>query len=116
VPFSVYLGWITVATIANVTVLLVRVGWNGFGLQPQVWAAMVIIAAALIAIAVLATRRDAAFGLVVLWALSGIAIKRSADPTLESHVVLITALICGAAVAAALIGSAVRSALSPLKA
>jgi hypothetical protein len=116
VPFSVYLGWITVATMANVTAFLVKIGWNGFGLPPQVWAIVLTIVAALIAIAVLAARRDAAFGLVVLWALGGIAIKRSADSTVPSHAVFITALVCGAVVAAALIGLAARSVFRPLKA
>ncbi len=116
VPFSVYLGWITVATIANATAVLVKAGWNGFGLQPQVWAAAVVIAAALLTIAVLATRRDIPYGLAVLWALCGIALKRSADSTPASQVTFVTAVVCSAAVAAAIIGSAVRSALKPLRA
>ncbi len=116
VPFSVYLGWITVATIANVTAFLVKAGWNGFGLRPDVWAVAVIVVAALITVAVLATRRDAGYGLVVLWALAGIVIKRSADSSAASHVVFVAAIICGAVVAAAIIASAVRSALKPLKA
>jgi hypothetical protein len=116
VPFSVYLGWITVATIANVTAFLVKAGWNGLGLRPEVWAVAVIVVAALITLAVLATRRDAGYGLVVLWALAGIVIKRSADSSAASHVVFVAAIICGAVVAAAIIASAVRSALKPLKA
>jgi len=116
VPFSVYLGWITVATIANVTAFLVKAGWNGFGVGPEVWAVVVIVVAAFITVTMLATRRDAGYGLVVLWALTGIAIKRSADSTPASHVVFVAAVICGAVVAAAIIASAVRSALKPLAA
>jgi benzodiazapine receptor len=116
VPFSVYLGWITVATIANVTALLVKAGWNGFGVNPEMWAVAVIIVAALITLAVLATRRDAGYGLVVLWALAGISLKRSADSSAASHVVFVAAIICGGVVAAAIIASAARSALKPLKA
>jgi hypothetical protein len=114
-PFSVYLGWITVATIANVTALLVKAGWGGFGLAPEVWTVAVIVVAVLITAAVLATRRDAAYALVVLWALAGIALKRSADSSPASQVVLVTAAACGAVVAAAIIASAVRSAVKPLK-
>jgi hypothetical protein len=44
-PFSIYLGWITVATIANVTALLVAVEWNRFGLSEVFWTALVIIVA-----------------------------------------------------------------------
>lgn len=114
-PFSLYLGWISVATIANATALLVKVGWNGFGMAPEVWAVAVIAVAALITLAVLATRRDAAYGLVVLWALAGIALKRSADDSAASRVVFLASVVCGAVVAAALIASLVRSALKPLK-
>jgi translocator protein len=116
VPFSVYLGWITVATIANVTAFLVKVGWNGFGLHPEVWAVAVIIVAALITLVVLATRRDAGYGLVVLWALAGIVLERSADSSAASHAVFVAAFTCGGVVAAAIIASGVRSALKPLKA
>ena len=114
-PFSVYLGWITVATIANATALLVKAGWNGFGLEPQVWAVVVIAVAALVTAVVLAARRDVAFGTVVLWALAGIALKRSADQGAASSVVFLAAVVCGAVVAAAIIASVVRSAVRPLK-
>ena len=115
VPFSIYLGWITVATIANATAVLVKAGWNGFGLPPEVWTVAVIVVAVLITGAMLVTRRDAGYGLVVLWALAGIALKRSADPTPASQVVFVAAIVCGAVVAAAIIASVVRSALRPLK-
>ncbi len=52
-PFSVYLGWITIATIANVTALLVDVNWNIFGLGEQFWAVAVIIVGIAIALSVL---------------------------------------------------------------
>lgn len=79
-PFSVYIGWITVATIANVTAWLVSIGWNGFGIPAVAWTILVIGVAAAIAIAVLLTRKDVAYSLVVLWALLGIAIKRLDAP------------------------------------
>lgn len=75
VPFSIYLGWITVATVANVTSLLDYLKWNGFGLSPELW--MVIVLAAVLVIAGLMnfTRRDLAYTAVILWALAGIAVK-----------------------------------------
>ena len=78
IPFSIYLGWITVATVANATALLDYLQWNGFGIAPEIW--MVIILAAVLAIAALMnfTRRDLAYTLVILWALAGIAIKHAA--------------------------------------
>jgi hypothetical protein len=74
-PISIYLGWINVATIANVTDVLDFIGWNRFGLTQEAW--MVIILGAVLAIAFLMnfTRRDIAFTAVILWALVGIAIK-----------------------------------------
>ncbi len=75
VPFSIYLGWITVATIANVSDVLDYVKWNAFGLSAATW--MVIVLGAVIIIGGLMnfTRRDLAYALVLLWALAGIAVK-----------------------------------------
>jgi hypothetical protein len=75
---SIYLGWITVATVANVTELLDYLKWDRFGIAPETW--MLIILAAVLVIAVLMniTRRDVAYALVVLWALAGIGIKQAA--------------------------------------
>jgi benzodiazapine receptor len=73
VPFSIYLGWITIASILNVAVTLVSVNWGGYGVSPETWATLITIAALVIAMLVLATRRDIAYGLVIVWALVGIA-------------------------------------------
>ena len=81
VPISVYIGWITVATIANVTAVLVTVGWDGFGISEQIWAMIVIIVATIITILILKKRKDYAYGAVIIWALIGIYLKRIAsDP------------------------------------
>ena len=63
VPFSIYLGWITVATVANATSLLDYLKWNAFGIAPETW--MVIILAAVLVISALMsfTRRDVAYTL-----------------------------------------------------
>jgi len=80
-PISVYLGWITVATIANVTAVLVTVGWNGFGISEELWAMLVIIVATIITILMLLTRKDYVYSAVIIWALIGIYLKRSVvDP------------------------------------
>ncbi len=81
IPMSVYLGWITVATIANVTALLVSVGWGGFGIIEEVWTIAVLVVATLITLIMVFYRHDWAYGLVVVWALLGIVIKRlNPDP------------------------------------
>jgi hypothetical protein len=78
-PFSVYLGWITIATIANVTALLVDVHWGGWGLSEQFWAVLVILVGIAITLAMLFRRQDIFYALVVDWALLGILIKRLAS-------------------------------------
>jgi benzodiazapine receptor len=78
-PFSVYLGWITIATIADVAAALVSVSWDGFGISYETWAILVIVVALIIALLVTFTRRDVAYDLVIIWALVGIAVNQSAN-------------------------------------
>lgn len=80
VPFSIYLGWVSVATIANVTSLLDFLNWNGWGIQPQIWAVIMLIVGTVLAVLMAVTRKDVAYLLVFVWAFSGIAIKHSATP------------------------------------
>jgi len=82
VPFSVYLGWITVASIANVAVFLVSENWDGFGISPETWATLITIVALVITLLVLATRKDIAYGLVIVWALTGIAVNQSGNQSI----------------------------------
>jgi hypothetical protein len=75
-PFSVYLGWITIATIANTTALLVNLNWNRWGLSEPFWTIVVIIIGLVISLMMLFYRKDIFYSLVVDWALLGILIKR----------------------------------------
>lgn len=77
VPFSVYLGWITVATIANITSLLHYLGWSGWGIGPEIWTLIMLGAAVVIGAVNSITRGDVAFGAVLVWAFVGIAIKHA---------------------------------------
>jgi hypothetical protein len=77
VPFSIYLGWITVATVANVTALLYYLEWDGFGIAPEVWMWIVLAAVLVISALMNFTRRDVAYTLVILWALAGISVKHA---------------------------------------
>jgi len=77
-PFSIYLGWITVATVANVTSLLDYLAWDGFGLAPEIWMGIVLAAVLVIAGLMNFTRRDMAYAAVILWALAGISVKHAA--------------------------------------
>jgi benzodiazapine receptor len=85
-PFSVYLGWITIASIADVAVTLTAYKWNGFGISPETWAIVVVAVALIITMLMLGTRKDIAFALVVIWALIGIGVNHSSNQT----VVLLT--------------------------
>ena len=114
-PFSVYFGWITVATVANVTALLVDLGWDGFGLSESSWTIVILIIATLIALAVISKNRDWAYGSVVVWAYCGILIKHL-DPVKgfagQYTLVIITVSICLGFVAAttllALVGQRIK--------
>lgn len=80
VPFSIYLGWITVATVANVTSVLDYFNWGGWGVSPEIWTAIMLGAATLIGSLMSLTRGDIAYMLVLIWAFVGIAIKHAGTP------------------------------------
>lgn len=98
-PISIYLGWITVATVANVTTLLVDVGWQGGGISEWVWAAIVIAVATGITLLMQFRKGDFFHSMVVLWALFGIYSKRSADAEPNQELILVV-MICGVVILA----------------
>ncbi|MGB2910283.1 MAG: tryptophan-rich sensory protein, partial [Anaerolineales bacterium] len=63
IPFSIYLGWISVATIANATQLLYYLGWNGWGVSPEAWAVIMLAAGVIISAAMSLRHADIAFSL-----------------------------------------------------
>jgi hypothetical protein len=77
--FGVYLGWICIATIANVTALLVHYNWAGFGLSGEAWTIIMIAAGAIIAVLAIMRLVNPYIGLAVIWAFAGIIIKRQDD-------------------------------------
>jgi hypothetical protein len=81
-PFSVYLGWITIASIADVSATLVSLNWAGLGVSAESWAILVVIVALIITLLVITTRKDVAYALVIIWALVGIAVKQSSNQTI----------------------------------
>jgi hypothetical protein len=94
VPFSLYLGWITVATIANITSVLYFLEWNGWGISPEAWTLIMLAAAVAIGGAVSLTRGDVAYAAVLIWAFAGIAVKH------EDTAIVATAAWLAAAVTA----------------
>ena len=80
-PLSIYFGWITIATIANISAYLVSIGWNGFGwnLTAAQWTILLIVVAILISLLVILTRRNVFYGLVIIWAFYGIIVARKSE-------------------------------------
>ena len=93
-PFSVYLGWITIATIANITALLVDINVYGGFLNPVFWTILVLILGLIITLYTLLKRKDIAYSLVVVWAYLGIIIKRYFQASEPIMSIVYTAIIC----------------------
>ncbi|NPV02885.1 MAG: LPXTG cell wall anchor domain-containing protein [Brevinematales bacterium] len=103
-PFSVYLGWITVATVANATAFLVKYGWDGWGIPAMVWTIVMLAVSAAVTFAMLLTRRDTGYAAVIVWALAGIMLKRSADSPETGTPIMIAA---GAGIAIIIAGAVI---------
>lgn len=95
IPFSIYLGWITVATVANVSGYLYLISWNGFGLAPQVWAMIMLVVASLLGVLMTITRRDKGYLLVLVWSFIGIAVKQFATPLVANTAWVLTLVVLG---------------------
>ncbi|GAA0180185.1 tryptophan-rich sensory protein [Clostridium sediminicola] len=94
IPFSVYFGWITIATIANVTTFLVSIGWDGLGISEETWTIIVILLGLLISVITILKNNDFIYGLVIIWAYIGILIKhKSPNGFAGQYPAIITTLI-----------------------
>ncbi len=95
VLFSVYLGWITVATVANITDWLYFVKWDGFGIAAQMWAVIMLAVASLLGLTMAILRRDVAYLSVLVWAFAGIASKQTSAPTVVLSAWIAAAVMLG---------------------
>lgn len=77
-PFSIYLGWISVATIANVATWLVSIGWDGFGQSEEFWTVVVLCVGALIAVTYAMRHNNNLYLAVFIWAYLGIWLRHVA--------------------------------------
>lgn len=93
VPFSIYLGWITVATIANITSYLDFIDWTGFGISPLVWMFIMLFVAVVIAGIVTFTQKDIAYLLVLIWAFVGISAEQSDTAQVVNAAYVATAMV-----------------------
>lgn len=103
IPFRVYLGWISVATIANATITLDDAGWSGFGLSEPAWGVIMVLVASALGLVMALRHNDIAFAAVLIWALIGIAVRLS-----ETTNVMGAALAGAAALVVAVIVVALR--------
>ena len=93
IPFGLYFGWVTVATVANITGWLVSRNWDGFGLTPEVWTAIMVLVATLIACITTLRLRNAAYGAAVLWALAGILVRHLSSVAFNGRYPLVLAAL-----------------------
>mgnify|MGYP007030458731 CR=1 FL=1 len=100
IPFSLYLGWISVATIANISTYLVHIWWGAWWMSDIFWTILVIIVATLLALLSLYKKNNIIYALVIVWAFVGIIIKRVAVDPIYASSIIWTLGVCIAIVAA----------------
>jgi tryptophan-rich sensory protein len=79
-PFSIYLGWISVATIVNATVAFTAAGWDGSGISAETWTTGLIAVGAALGMAQGAGRGQVGYPLTLAWAFAGVALKNAGTP------------------------------------
>lgn len=94
-PFSLYTGWISVATIANISAVQNGMGWDDVGFSAVAWTLAKLALAGVVGVSVLAWRRDLVFGAVVAWAAYGISVKQAATPMVSGAATTLCWLILG---------------------
>lgn len=106
--FSVYLGWITIATIANVTAVLVYAGFSNLWPGEQFWTVLVILVGVVITLLMLWRKRDNYYAFVVDWAILGIYLKRQSLPDVPAQAVIIACITGMAVISAAIVFQTAR--------
>lgn len=110
-PFSIYLGWVSVATVANLVAFTIAVNWGQFGLPSELWFTFLLVAVIVLSAYMLREHNDYLYGLVILWALSGISVARWNEFGGVSYPSLV-AIAAAAAVAALIIRQTDRQLIS----
>jgi hypothetical protein len=90
-PFVIYSGWVTVASIANVSTYLVKINWDGFGISPITWTLVMIIIATVINLIITWKRNMREFALVGAWALIAIGIANQDDQITVAYTAFVAA-------------------------
>ncbi len=73
-PISLYMGWISVATVVNVAIALHDAGWHAEGMTATIWTIVMAVASTAISAILRWRRHDNVYPAVTVWALVAIAI------------------------------------------
>lgn len=93
-PFAIYLGWISVALIANVAAWLTKIGWDGFGISPVVWTVIMIFVAGAIYLGLTWKRNLRESAIVGVWALVAVAVANwGTRPAIVNAALIVSAVI-----------------------
>jgi hypothetical protein len=92
-PITIYLGWIVVATVANISAFLVSIEWNGAGISSQIWTIIMIAIAVIIYLLLLCRRYLREASMVGVWALIAIAVEQW-----QTETGIVTATLIGAGI------------------
>lgn len=103
-PFSLYFGWITVAAIANFTVFLVSINWDGFGISGYIWTSLILFIGMVIGILRTLKDNNPFYVAVLIWAYSGILFKHISSSGFNGQypLVITSAVVCLLALLASL--------------
>lgn len=93
ITFSIYLGWISIATIANITAFLVDINWYGFGIAPEIWTVVLMTVGIILGLIFVYFYKDIFYALVIDWALLGIYLKRTAEGTTAIRLVITWSIV-----------------------
>lgn len=94
---GLYLGWVCVATAANVTALLVASGFTGWGLAPELWSVVVVaVAAAVGVVLAVVSRGRISPALTLAWGLTWVAVGRLAGEPASLATGIAAAVAAGA--------------------
>jgi hypothetical protein len=104
IPLQIYIGWLSVATIANSAAALNAIGWDGWGISPLMWTLIMLAAATAVAwIVGQLVNHDNIYRAVFIWAFIGIFVEQLAYP-----VVAWSALAAAGVVLAMIIAMSIR--------
>lgn len=95
-PFSIYFGWITVASIANITIFLVSLNWNRFGIVDFIWTSIILLIGAVIGILRMNKDKNIIYGMVLVWAYFWILFKHISSSGFDGQYpsIIMTVIVC----------------------